>query len=160
MFRFPKGQPTRLSSQVGNISRVGLTEENHLAHKDTKGTLGDCGNSLAAVRANGCLFDPMSWAWQPPACFNKELVDDFLAAFDWHFYPNNATLAEEEFPKEKWLKGDYLMAWKPKREEDREIGLDDFVTELSYIGLTTGKARCTHRRRLRQNGVQVGLAAC
>lgn len=87
------------------------TAENLLDHTGDNGTVGDCGNSLATARAKGCVFDPMSWAWQPPECFNKELVDDFLTVYDWHFYPNNATLAEEEFLREKWLKGDYLMAW-------------------------------------------------
>ncbi|KAB5578301.1 hypothetical protein GE09DRAFT_1261384 [Coniochaeta sp. 2T2.1] len=101
----------RLNTILDDVP-VRLTEENHLAHiHEINGTLGDCGNSLAAARSNGCLFNPISWAWQPPACYNKELVDDFLTVFDWHFYPNNATLAEEEFPREKFLRGDYLMAW-------------------------------------------------
>lgn len=32
----------------------------------TGSELGHCGNSIEEARALGCIFDPMSWAWQRP----------------------------------------------------------------------------------------------
>ncbi|KAE8363748.1 hypothetical protein BDV27DRAFT_158527 [Aspergillus caelatus] len=77
----------------------------------TGAEFGHCGNSIKEARSLGCIFDPMSWAWQRPECYNARLVDDFLTSYEWHFYPNNQTRSAEELPEEKWKRGDYLGAW-------------------------------------------------
>ena len=45
-----------------------------------------CGNSSHEALSLGCSFDVMSFAWLPDRCFDKELVDDFLALKDWNWY--------------------------------------------------------------------------
>ncbi|PHH78510.1 hypothetical protein CDD82_3019 [Ophiocordyceps australis] len=68
--------------------------------------LGHCGDTVAEARALGCIFDPMSWAWQRPECYNADLVADFLARMDWRFYYSNNTLPSEQVPRQVWLSGD------------------------------------------------------
>ncbi|KAI1454803.1 hypothetical protein F4805DRAFT_438475 [Annulohypoxylon moriforme] len=74
---------------------------------------GSCGHSPGEAQSLGCIFDPMSWAWQRPECYNAELINHFLNITDWHFYPNNATRPEEELPREVWATGGYNGAWGP-----------------------------------------------
>ena len=45
-----------------------------------------CGNSSREALSLGCSFDVMTFAWLPDRCFDKELVDDFLALKDWNWY--------------------------------------------------------------------------
>ncbi|KAJ5113800.1 hypothetical protein N7456_002334 [Penicillium angulare] len=45
-----------------------------------------CGNSPDEARRNGCRFDVISFSWLPPACFDAELVDGFLATRKWQWY--------------------------------------------------------------------------
>ena len=45
-----------------------------------------CGNSSHEALSLGCSFDVMTFAWLPDRCFDKELVDDFLALKDWNWY--------------------------------------------------------------------------
>ncbi|KAJ4250146.1 hypothetical protein NW762_011957 [Fusarium torreyae] len=45
-----------------------------------------CGPDRASALSKGCLFDPMSFAWLPDACFDQDLILDFLKAEDWRWY--------------------------------------------------------------------------
>ncbi|UNI23115.1 hypothetical protein JDV02_008953 [Purpureocillium takamizusanense] len=45
-----------------------------------------CGSSAEEARRQGCRFDELSLAWQAPACYDKETIDEFLAAGDWEFF--------------------------------------------------------------------------
>lgn len=45
-----------------------------------------CGNSSSEALSLGCSFDVISFAWLPVRCFDKELVDEFLALKDWNWY--------------------------------------------------------------------------
>jgi len=45
-----------------------------------------CGSSPDEARRLGCHFDVMSFSWLPPQCFDRELVDDFLARKQWSYY--------------------------------------------------------------------------
>ncbi|KAI1471644.1 uncharacterized protein F4812DRAFT_414963 [Daldinia caldariorum] len=74
---------------------------------------GHCGHSIKEAESLGCIFDPMSWAWQRPECYNAELINDFLGIFDWHFFPNNHTRPEEELSRDTWVNGHYNGAWGP-----------------------------------------------
>jgi hypothetical protein len=47
-----------------------------------------CGNSSAEALAAGCEFDIMSFTWSPEACFDRELMDDFLARKNWTWWVN------------------------------------------------------------------------
>lgn len=45
-----------------------------------------CGNSPAEALAAGCEFDVMSFAWSQQACFDRELMDDFLSRKNWTWW--------------------------------------------------------------------------
>lgn len=52
---------------------------------------GDCGQSetVEEAREKGCVFDPMSWIWVRPECYDAELVAEFMNStdFSWHTEP-------------------------------------------------------------------------
>lgn len=76
--------------------------------KPTGDEFGHCGRNIKEARSLGCIFDPMSYAWQRPECYNAELIEDFLTSYDWHFFPNKELRPSEELPRENWTRGDYL----------------------------------------------------
>ncbi|KAK4107473.1 hypothetical protein N656DRAFT_674599, partial [Canariomyces notabilis] len=41
------------------------------------------------ARALGCVFDPMSWIWVRPECYDGELIAEFFSQtnFSWHTEP-------------------------------------------------------------------------
>jgi hypothetical protein len=53
-----------------------------------------CGSTPAEARALGCIFDVMSFAWTPPACYDHAFSQEFLARNGpWIFYlDHNATM--------------------------------------------------------------------
>jgi hypothetical protein len=67
-----------------------------------------CGSTPDEARALGCVFDVMSFAWTPPACYDHSLSQQFLAEQGpWTFYlDHNATqpLVFEEL-------SDYNIVW-------------------------------------------------
>jgi hypothetical protein len=52
---------------------------------------GDCGQTetVEEARALGCVFDPMSWIWVRPECYDGELIAGFFSQtnFSWHTEP-------------------------------------------------------------------------
>lgn len=86
----------------------------HVASNPTGDELGHCGHSIEQARSLGCIFDPMSWAWQRPECYHAELVAEFLGRMDWRFYTNNETRPEDEVPREVWQRGDYRTLYVPR----------------------------------------------
>jgi len=48
-------------------------------------TIGHCGNTPSTAKRLGCLFDPISFLWLPPACYDPDLVNEFLSLQDWEF---------------------------------------------------------------------------
>ncbi|TQN67153.1 hypothetical protein CSHISOI_08293 [Colletotrichum shisoi] len=62
-----------------------------------------CGKTAAEARARGCHFDPVSFAWLPEECLDRELADEFRAV-NWTLYADiNATraISEEEFSDDR-----------------------------------------------------------
>jgi hypothetical protein len=77
----------------------------------TGNELGHCGRSIPEARSLGCLFDPMSWAWQRPECYHESLVSNFLSRTSWRFYLTNDTSPSNEVPHEVWQRGDYTRLY-------------------------------------------------
>lgn len=75
--------------------------------------LGDCGTSIETARAAGCIFDPMSWLWIAPACYNPHtsLVQAWKDSTDWHFYTNVNLTPESEISRESAYRGDYAKLY-------------------------------------------------
>ena len=82
---------SRLGSQVLTfvlgflLCGLGILFYNLIRPSTTSSTMGHCGTSPAAARRLGCFFDPISFLWLPPACYDRDLVDEFLSLQDWEF---------------------------------------------------------------------------
>jgi hypothetical protein len=46
----------------------------------------NCGLSPEKAREKGCKFDVMSFSWLPPACYDADLTQQFLADKEWGWY--------------------------------------------------------------------------
>lgn len=58
---------------------------------DKFGTQLSCGSSRDEALRIGCHFDVMSFSWLPPQCYDRDLVEEFLARKSWVYYlqPNS-----------------------------------------------------------------------
>lgn len=52
--------------------------------------------SPAEARSLGCRFDPMSFSWLAPSCFDQVLTSQFLDVEDWHWYLDDAKQHEAD----------------------------------------------------------------
>lgn len=78
---------------------------------------GDCGTdgSVEEARAKGCVFDPMSWIWVRPECYDKAMVADFMnrTDFSWHFDPK--LTPESVVPMDVIYRGDHPKLFTQKK---------------------------------------------
>jgi len=54
-----------------------------------------CGSSPSQAQNQGCLFDLLSFAWQPPACYDNRTIAEFMAfpSRPWEFFTDEADTA-------------------------------------------------------------------
>lgn len=71
--------------------------------------LGDCGklSTVEEARALGCIFDPMSWVWVRPECYDAELVADFMNRTDWSWHTDPKLTPESVVPMDEIYRGDH-----------------------------------------------------
>lgn len=50
----------------------------------------DCGSSVKEALEKGCLFDPVSFSWLAPDCYDSELVESFLELGSWAWHSSKA----------------------------------------------------------------------
>ena len=73
----------------------------------------NCGTSASEALSLHCQYDPMSFAWLPPACYDSELTSEFLQLQDWSWYPD--LKSTKAVPLSAVFKGefDYLyVSWE------------------------------------------------
>jgi hypothetical protein len=76
---------------------------------------GGCGNNVAAARAIGCRFHPLSWQWIPEPCYDEELINSFLLRSKFQFYRNYTLEAEDEIDMGEIINGDHETVFTPDR---------------------------------------------
>ena len=81
----------------------------------TGSEFGDCGHSIEEAKAAGCVFDAMSWVWVAPACYHQDLIEDWWARSDWHFYTNWTLQPEDEVSRELVESGEHLLLYAEKK---------------------------------------------
>lgn len=64
----------------------GHSSSHHHIPEINKIEITDCGRTVEEAIATGCKFDPMSFSWLPPACFDGDLIEHFLSVKDWRWY--------------------------------------------------------------------------
>ena len=45
-----------------------------------------CGSKPSSAKAAGCKFDPLSFSWLPPLCYDDDLITHFLGLKTWSWY--------------------------------------------------------------------------
>ncbi|PLB53337.1 hypothetical protein P170DRAFT_325644, partial [Aspergillus steynii IBT 23096] len=60
-----------------------LAISKHIPHKDSQTFHFECGETPSDAARLGCKFDLSAFAWVPPACFDGEMMEDFLNSSDW-----------------------------------------------------------------------------
>ncbi|KAI0532060.1 hypothetical protein GGR58DRAFT_523602 [Xylaria digitata] len=68
----------------------------------------DCSlsDTVGEVRAKGCVFDPMGWAWVCPECFNCEIVEEYLGRGNFTFHTDLNLTSESIVPMDIIFQGD------------------------------------------------------
>ncbi|KAK0622492.1 hypothetical protein B0T14DRAFT_513942 [Immersiella caudata] len=72
-----------------------------------------CGNTTTAARALGCHFDPMSFSWLPPQCYDANLTAQFLSIHAWQWF--STPERKEEVSNDAVLRGDHeylYVSWE------------------------------------------------
>jgi hypothetical protein len=80
-----------------------------------RGSYGDCGTNPQEAIAKGCKFDISMWAWERPECYDEELINDFIARTDWHFYSNDTLEPTYELPLDRVARGDYPRVYTEQK---------------------------------------------
>lgn len=70
-----------------------------------------CGLSRESAQKAGCLWSAMTFAWYPPACYDKEVEDEFLGVSDWQWYASDNLSTENKLPVGAVLRGDIRKAY-------------------------------------------------
>jgi len=98
-----------------SVSLHGIEKSIHL--KPTGLEFGDCGSShtIEEARESGCLFDPMSWLWVRPECYDQELIDNFMNRTDWSWHSDWKLTPESRIPLEEVVRGDHAKLFTQKK---------------------------------------------
>lgn len=106
-----------------------------------------CGTSTFSAREMGCNFDIMSFSWLPPACFDEQLMQDFLdhenGPWIWYHDQNRTQQAEREFVllgnyPQLYVEWDYHMAhcafmWRKMHRAVLEgRPLDSYILDMHH----------------------------
>ena len=100
--------------------------------------LGDCGSSptVEEARAKGCLFDPMSWLWVRPECYDQSLIDNFMNRTDWSWHTDWRLTPESQVPLEDVFAGDHPQLFTGKKYHS---------IHCTYMWVKMHKALLEHR---------------
>lgn len=75
-----------------------------------------CGSSRDEALRLGCHFDVMSFSWLPPQCYDRDLVEEFLARKSWVYYLQpNSTHIEDHVDFEEVVAGSHqklFVSWE------------------------------------------------
>lgn len=75
-----------------------------------------CASSRDEARRLGCQFDVMSFSWLPAQCYDRDLVEEFLARKSWTYYLQpNSTQDENQVDFEEVAAGDHhklFVSWE------------------------------------------------
>lgn len=115
-----------------------------------------CGTTQAEAREKGCRFDPMSFVWLCPKCYNQTLVDDWISSrplllpgqTHWVKSRNETKVQDPEWISEQEIRdGSYDQGWvtweyhvthcawtweKLVNEVARGGAIDGYVTGLGH----------------------------
>lgn len=123
---------TLISIVVVLLLSMLVTLRIHSDHYRQESSL-DCGSSRQEALAMGCKFDPMSFSWLQPDCYDSELTSQFLTLRQWR--------------------------WTTDRAGSDEVSFDDVMKgkhELLYVSWEYHLLHCTYMWRKMHRAVLAG----
>ena len=130
--------------------------QHHLLSPPSTSSSGHCGMSPAEARSLGCRFDPISFSWLAPPCFDEDLINQFLFVEDWPWYLDD--FKQHEVDRTAVLSGQYdqlyidsnyhrqhcIFSWQldPTTEPDSGFFVADDVECASQMVMKLSKSRC------------------
>jgi len=76
---------------------------------------GDCGTNSVEARANGCVFDHLSYVWVQPQCHYPELLAGYNNRTGVSYYTESSMEESQLIPIAEIQRGDYDRAWAPRK---------------------------------------------
>lgn len=76
----------------------------------SKPPLSICGDNSRTALRNDCSFDPIAFAWLPPACVDEQFLFDYLGQHNWTWYRHGKTTRPEHpnvLPRDEVITGRY-----------------------------------------------------
>jgi len=74
----------------------------------------NCGNSTSEAQEKGCQYDVMLGSWLPPACHDRQLMEEYLAEAKWKWYTDSEL--KNEIPMEILRLGEHGMIYTNSSE--------------------------------------------
>lgn len=75
--------------------------------------LGHCGSSVEEARAEGCVFDYLSYVWVQPPCFYPDLLVHYQNRTGVQWYTDPSLGEQYRIPDEEIQRGDHPTAFAP-----------------------------------------------
>jgi hypothetical protein len=87
-----------------------------LVHRAPTGReFGDCGTNSVEARANGCVFDHLSYVWLQPQCYHPELLAGYNNRTGVTYYSEKSMEDGQLIPMPEIERGDHDRAWAPRK---------------------------------------------
>ena len=130
------GQPPRLP--YPDVHAALVQEEFRIAKPWNASNPSPCGHTIESAKAAGCRWSPMIWAWFPPACYDWELEEKFLAEQDWEWFATRDLAPESRLPREAILRGDEPEVFVTARYHKMHCAYAFRKLFRSVLGVTLG----------------------
>lgn len=76
---------------------------------------GDCGRNSVVARANGCVFDHITYVWVRPQCHYLTLLAGYTNLTGLAYFSESSMDENSRISLEEIMTGNYDRAWAPKR---------------------------------------------
>jgi hypothetical protein len=96
---------------IGKFAAITITNNAHTP------TPQHCGQTITEAKARDCIFNPMTYSWEPRLC-HDELTAEFLKVKDWQWYLESKS--QREVDRDLVLGGTYEMlyvTWDYRRHQ-------------------------------------------
>jgi hypothetical protein len=78
--------PSHIATATAATTHQIPPPNSHPAHYDSQSQYIDCGNTPTEALRRACIFDPISFAWQTPECYDGEIASAFRSWDRWEYF--------------------------------------------------------------------------
>jgi hypothetical protein len=90
--------PSHIATATAATTHQTPPPNSHPTNHDSQPLYTDCGNTPTEALRRGCAFDPISFAWQTPECYDGEIASAFRSWDRWEYFADikgRETVSEE-----------------------------------------------------------------